>query len=69
MKAMEHLLIQELTKIHALESKLYSSFNALSDASNDQVENFVNGLTDLERRTSRIERLLETLGAPETLAA
>ena len=69
MKALEHLLIQELNQMHALESKLHSAFAALKDASNDQVESFVDGLADLDRRATRLERMLDGMGATRPLAA
>ena len=69
MKALEHLVIHELNQLHALESKLQSAFTALKDASEDQVANFAAGLTELQHRAARLERILDNGIAPESIAA
>lgn len=65
MKALEHLLIQELAQIRAAEATLQSAYRTLPGASEDQIAGFVESLAALDHRTSRVEELLNAISAPE----
>lgn len=44
--------------IWAIENRLQNSHAALKNATDDQIAQFRNGLTELERRANRLERHL-----------
>ncbi len=69
MKALEHLLIQELNQIRSKESNLQRFYQDLKNASEDQVAIFLAGLAELEHQTRRVEALLDAIAVPEPLAA
>ena len=69
MKALEHLLIQEVQQIRSKESKLQRHYQTLSEASEEQVAAFLAGLADLERQATRVEALLDAIAMPEPIAA
>lgn len=69
MKALEHLLIQEISQIRAEETKLHSVYRSLQGASTDQVEEFLKGLSALNHRACRVEEMLEAMAVPEPIAA
>jgi hypothetical protein len=69
MKALEHLLIQELAQIRATEATLQRAYGTLRNASDDQIVGFVANLADLDHRTHRVEKLLNAISQPGLAAA
>jgi hypothetical protein len=69
MKALEHLIIEEIAQIRAMESNLQSAYAGLGNAPETEVAGFVNALADLEHRAMRVSEMLEALSQPEPLAA
>ena len=69
MKALEHLLIEELNDIRATESKLQDAYPKLRTAQTDDVQQFLNSLMALQHRAARMEQMLDAIGDREPLAA
>jgi hypothetical protein len=63
MKALENLMIQELSQIRQSASSLEGKIGKLEDATGEQVTTFVDSLIALERKTRRLERLLDAMAA------
>lgn len=65
MKALEHLLVQEITKIRKLEAELQSAYPTLHQAAEDQIAGFAAGLAELDRRATRVDELLGVFSLPQ----
>jgi hypothetical protein len=69
MKALEHLLIQELKHIRVTESKLQDAYPKLRATHTADVQHFVNSLLALQHRAARLEEMLDAIGENEPIAA
>ena len=63
MKALENLMIEELSQLRRSASSLECRLGNLDHSNRDQLGKFLNSLIALERKSNRLERLLDAMAA------